>query len=607
MNTCDMIDNLQVAFRDMQRLVESYNSLFQYWTNQDHSLVNSINANAMYNDLNSILNVVKTFNTAGSLICFTSVLPTKNEANETENCNKAVNEVKIINEPSNTLQDYQTREFNFSKILLEEGDAGKCLISFVDENKGLINMTVVSPENLKMFSSLEQECLKNGEYQWIPPSNTIFGYHDIANKAFFRAVCVNNNRKFSDDKIDIFLVDFGQYDKIDTVGPFYKLSGNYSSIPAQARVAKLLNVDGYPFDEWSDKLRTDDHFNFKVVEVTNNIICINLMTEKTNNPSALDDSDILLPSNDFDLSAELPLPPPAFRSSNSGSSSMKSVPHNGCDFKHEAEENFMFNDDEDEEELTGTSNALKAVMGFVPRDDRDYCQFFDPKTLSCFKGAHCRKVHLPLDENGITQDTQTVRMSIASPTMPTVGDEIQGFITCVVNPEICYAHFTIGAVPKLFLLNDHISRLVEENALQPINHTLNKFDLVTAFYDGHWYRAQVVDFPAGQKYRVRYMDYGNTAEVTKNDLRKWCSEYDHTPFFAHRVRIANIATIEGKIVAATKHLQKALMGGTQLNMNKITMNVISVDPEIRMTFIDADGFDVGESMIALELVNPRQI
>lgn len=142
-------------------------------------------------------------------------------------------------------------------------------------------------------------------------------------------------------------------------------------------------------------------------------------------------------------------------------------------------------------------------MGYVPRDDRDYCKFFDPKTLGCFKGPHCRKIHMPLDKEGWTQDTEFAKISIPSAPLPQVGTEIKGFVTCVVNPEICYIQLEMNGLVKLFLMNEHIDYLANKDALAPLKKRPRKFDLVTANYYGHWHRAQIVDFPIGQKYRVR--------------------------------------------------------------------------------------------------------
>lgn len=50
--------------------------------------------------------------------------------------------------------------------------------------------------------------------------------------------------------------------------------------------------------------------------------------------------------------------------------------------------------DELYEEPMGTENALKAVMGYVPKDDRRICKHYDPKIKGCFKGNNCKLEHI---------------------------------------------------------------------------------------------------------------------------------------------------------------------------------------------------------------------
>lgn len=49
--------------------------------------------------------------------------------------------------------------------------------------------------------------------------------------------------------------------------------------------------------------------------------------------------------------------------------------------------------DELYEEPLNTENALEAVMGYTPQDDKRICKFFDPKTNACFKGSNCKLEH----------------------------------------------------------------------------------------------------------------------------------------------------------------------------------------------------------------------
>lgn len=42
-----------------------------------------------------------------------------------------------------------------------------------------------------------------------------------------------------------------------------------------------------------------------------------------------------------------------------------------------------------------TTNALRAVYGYDPKDDRRLCPHYDPKTGGCWKGNTCKFEHGP--------------------------------------------------------------------------------------------------------------------------------------------------------------------------------------------------------------------
>lgn len=53
------------------------------------------------------------------------------------------------------------------------------------------------------------------------------------------------------------------------------------------------------------------------------------------------------------------------------------------------------------EEPLNTENALEAVMGYAPQDEKRICKFFDPKTNACFKGANCTLEHTTILKGNI--------------------------------------------------------------------------------------------------------------------------------------------------------------------------------------------------------------
>lgn len=51
-----------------------------------------------------------------------------------------------------------------------------------------------------------------------------------------------------------------------------------------------------------------------------------------------------------------------------------------------------------EEPEMQTMNALKAVVGYVPTDEKRYCRYYNPITNGCFKGSKCLLLHAPAIE-----------------------------------------------------------------------------------------------------------------------------------------------------------------------------------------------------------------
>uniref|UniRef100_A0A670HZC6 RING finger protein 17 n=1 Tax=Podarcis muralis TaxID=64176 RepID=A0A670HZC6_PODMU len=63
--------------------------------------------------------------------------------------------------------------------------------------------------------------------------------------------------------------------------------------------------------------------------------------------------------------------------------------------------------------------------------------------------------------------------------------------------------------------------------------------------DGVWYRAQVVGLPGHQEVEVKYVDFGNTAKINVQDMRKIKDEFLALPAKAIRCKLAHIIPNKG--------------------------------------------------------------
>ncbi|XP_042317049.1 RING finger protein 17 isoform X2 [Sceloporus undulatus] len=68
---------------------------------------------------------------------------------------------------------------------------------------------------------------------------------------------------------------------------------------------------------------------------------------------------------------------------------------------------------------------------------------------------------------------------------------------------------------------------------------------VAKFDDGVWYRAQVVGLPGHQEVEVKYVDFGNTAKIKMNEMRKIKDEFLALPAKAIKCKLAHIAPCKG--------------------------------------------------------------
>ncbi|XP_068146778.1 uncharacterized protein krimp [Drosophila tropicalis] len=168
----------------------------------------------------------------------------------------------------------------------------------------------------------------------------------------------------------------------------------------------------------------------------------------------------------------------------------------------------------------GTSDAVKAVMGFKPTDDQRLCRHYDPKLNGCFKGNHCRLVHEHPAPFGATKDVELVDPLLDSTFAPSeplnsleLGSVVTIEVTYICSPTHVYAQF----------VNDSPALIWTKKEINDANRLFSKspciLDMVLAKYtDDCYYRAQILDDCGGGEYRVFYVDYGNTGFVTLKSL-----------------------------------------------------------------------------------------
>lgn len=259
--------------------------------------------------------------------------------------------------------------------------------------------------------------------------------------------------------------------------------------------------------------------------------------------------------------------------------------------------------DELYEEPLNTTNVMKAVLGYVPKDDKRICPFYDPAVQGCFKGSRCRLEHVAKLSDGWTRDKSLYKIQIrAELETPVVGTEMLVIPTFIVNVDEFYAHIprqdlSKGLIELQVKMND--DKIMENYRV--LNHEPHFRELVFAKYseDDLWYRARVVEFYNPELITVFYVDYGNTAVVSLKDLRCWDDQFDYLPFQAVHCRIANAQRLRDDHTEAIRQMFKDII-------NKVMKIQIldNLSPWEVLLFDDEDN-DIGQFLVLTKLALPR--
>ncbi|XP_053659790.1 tudor domain-containing 6-like [Anopheles marshallii] len=249
-----------------------------------------------------------------------------------------------------------------------------------------------------------------------------------------------------------------------------------------------------------------------------------------------------------------------------------------------------------------TTNAMKAVLGYVPTDDDRLCKHYNPKTNGCFKGSNCRLRHEPKDPNGWTLDKDTVSVSVpAQMEMPLPNTYVTLHTTCIIDVDTFYAH-VIRDSSDYSKYEQLMSEMNDPEVVanyKPLKLMPALGELVIAKYEDLWYRATVCD-AFDRAVSVFYVDYGNTAMVGSNEVRRWEDRFKYIPFQAVCCRISNIQRIKPCHLEAIQQLYSSILD------KQLRAMIIDNKHPWEVILYDKDNFDIGEQLIKANLALPRK-
>ncbi|XP_055523580.1 uncharacterized protein LOC129717590 isoform X2 [Wyeomyia smithii] len=253
------------------------------------------------------------------------------------------------------------------------------------------------------------------------------------------------------------------------------------------------------------------------------------------------------------------------------------------------------------EDTECTTNAMKATMGFVPKDDSRICPHYDPKIEGCFKGSRCQLQHVAKDPDGWTRDRELHKGKIRAMLLePAIGSEHPMIPTAIVSVQEFYGQLlrpeTVVALSKLQAqLNDEKMA----RSYRKMDHKPYTREYVLALYQREWYRAEVIEYYDDQSIEVFYVDYGNYERVSIDDLRLWDDRFDYLPLQAIHCRLANISPKENAD-AAKQALEQAICD------KRVVVRVLDIRAYWEVLVFDEQGADVGAMLVDRNVGLPRQ-
>ncbi|XP_043643466.1 uncharacterized protein LOC122613381 [Drosophila teissieri] len=310
------------------------------------------------------------------------------------------------------------------------------------------------------IQQLLQRQLSLQELEQLPDYGDIFAVHDGTDNIISR---ITINSSSVGGGYDAYLIDYGEHTHLDGNETIYKLPDDIERLPAEAIRCDLINCDIGNMSRFLYqfiKIRVhQNNGTILVVEPVNDSISRPTDTPSSKLPAGITEEDMAM-LNEIGES---------------------------------------------------TSDPLKAVLGFHPKDEQRICRHYDPKLNGCFKGNNCRLAHEPFAPDGATKDVEVAgalpETTFDTPVPHKVGSTANILITFINGPTEVYAQFLDGSPPLVWDKKD----VPEGKRIFKSKPRL--LDIVLALYsDGCFYRAQIID-EFETEYKIFYVDYGNTEFV----------------------------------------------------------------------------------------------
>lgn len=185
------------------------------------------------------------------------------------------------------------------------------------------------------------------------------------------------------------------------------------------------------------------------------------------------------------------------------------------------------------EEPATTTNALKAILGYVPHDDERLCPFYEKSTSRCFKGNSCQLDHIKPLENGLTRDKWSVFSKLVPQIIPLIGSMFKAYITWVLDINEFYLYIPKLAPISLTGIKAKLNKTEHCELYRNIKRLLYAHELVLVKCDKEFRRGRTIEVIEEEgdttMVQVFFIDYGAVKTIPLTDVFEWNSFCDEMP------------------------------------------------------------------------------
>lgn len=198
----------------------------------------------------------------------------------------------------------------------------------------------------------------------LPDFGETFAVYDAQDQIIPRVLI---NRHTEGGGYDAYLLDYGEHIHLTGDEVIFELSPEVKALPAEAIRCYILNRDISSMREFIYK-----NISLRILDIKKNELVAEFLEDSQSDEGS---------SNNIDNTGEHPTETPLVKS-NQEPTERNSESKSEINVQKLSDAEMAMLEDRD----PGTSSAVKAVLGFIPTDDKRICRHYDPKLGGCFKG-----------------------------------------------------------------------------------------------------------------------------------------------------------------------------------------------------------------------------